>query len=122
MGGGLIHLIRGSRCGERASLRPSNTTTQMELQEKALQILLDCCFTVDNIARGVLSGHSDCSNPAFLQPGAPMEPSNAKCPLFSLSAEDVAAAPSEGHKHAASSTEAGRCDSWPGRNFAFLTG
>lgn len=65
MGGGLIHLIRGSRCGEGARLRPSNTTTQMELQEKASPILLDSCFTVDNITRCVLSGHSDCSNQAF---------------------------------------------------------
>lgn len=73
-----MHLIRGSRCGGRPHLRPSNTRTQRwSCRQKLSQTLLDSYFTVDNITLSVLCGHSDCCSQIFLQPVWQMEPLNA---------------------------------------------
>lgn len=61
--GGLIHLIGGSRCGGRPGLRPSNANeSQMELQAKASQTLLEKAVPLLIISH---HGRSDCSDQAF---------------------------------------------------------
>lgn len=74
--GGLIHLIRSSRCGGRPSWRPSNARTQRELQAKASQTLLDSYFAADDITQCTQQSLR-LLKPSFLRPVWPSEPSNA---------------------------------------------